>query len=218
MYFQSSPSPLFITLNRIQECLQLNDTNFADLLEVTESEWIRIKSGTKDAGLEAVVHLSEQFELSLEALSQGDIDYLALSRNFMNDGCLDLPEKYQTLKTSRAHTALNFLSFIEEARGPLAGLRILKRLQIHPKFFSHPDSAISPTLLTDLLKEFAKTGVTLQLLKEIGRRSYITNKTTAIGLTFSKERNSHDLVHSIVYDHPALFDQNHFYRIEDFSQ
>jgi hypothetical protein len=143
MYFQSFPAPLFVTLDRIRECLHISEGDFADLLEVTQDQWTKIKCGVQDAELHSVLLLSERFDLSLEAIFQGDIDYLALSQKFAQ-GSVNLPEKYETLKTSRVHTALNLLNFIEETKGPLAGLRILKRLQLHPRFLINPISLLAP--------------------------------------------------------------------------
>jgi hypothetical protein len=211
---------IYQTLGRIQDSLQLTGTQYADLLGFTQKEYDSLLLDGEQLKIQNLLNLSQATELSIDRIMDGDIDFHALAKKHLGDK-FAIPEKYAipTQALARARTVKAIMHHVNSIHGEAYGRHVLRRLQIHPDFFSNPEDYINPFIITDLIETLVRSGFDRSHVKEMGKCAMKVNQNTAVGSLLSQAKTPMDLyrdLHEIVIN--RHFDRIFEYRIQSLSK
>ncbi|MDR3606230.1 MAG: hypothetical protein P4M08_02490 [Oligoflexia bacterium] len=167
----------------------------------------------EDSALEA---LSEELEITLEAVSSGNLDYRTLARR-QSGNATCLPGVYATGAHSRVRTSSHILDFIEIHHGWRERNQILCRFQLNESIFANLETKISIKFLSDLWLYLNSRGVTLEQFHQIGKYSVLSNINSVVGQHFRKFKSPKTAYESLFEVVNIHYDKNFTYRIKNLT-
>ena len=182
------PSPFWNTLDRIQATLGLDAAEFADCFALTEREFTRLRQAGRSPKVTAAFECTRRLNIAFDALLSGNIDYVALSRQFHGDR-LCLPERYAQGAQSRMRTAITFLDFVERRYDWRKRSAILRRLQVNEGVFADPDQLISVRFAADLCRSLYRFDKNREELIKMGQHSAVTYSQSPFAIEMRRSRN-----------------------------
>lgn len=207
------------TIARIQSVLNLSDADFAELLEVTEKEFWKLRATWASLSSFQCMKLARNLGITFEAFLTGNIDYLALSKQFNGD-VDSLPEKYLVAAYSKRRTLKYILKFLTDHFGPDFKSMLLRRFQVSEAALLAEDKPINLRLSTDLLTFILDNIGNPDLVREVGRKSYRGLKDGEFGKLALAARNVPELF-ELALGHDGLIskflEKNFVYRIDSMS-
>ncbi len=182
------------TVSSIREAINIGHREFLDVLKLTQKDYLRIINGLDDYSIENIYELSEHFDLSLDNLVTGKVDYRALARQ-CNGDLKAMPEKYsdERLNFGRARTIIGVEKYISRVCGENVSKMIFRKLQVNRLSFDDPDERVNTHFMMDLFKECVDEGLDPIHLVEMGKASLSVNKNTIVGKTLSAARTPKEL-------------------------
>lgn len=188
----NTPRTIWPTLNRIQLSLGFSYAQMADFCHLTLKRFLSLKAANKDLPLENAFFLCDHFNIGIEKLVTGNIDFIALVQQFTgNSGYV--PERYLESANSKRRTVINILNYIENDFGWESKFRYLQRFQMSESMFLDADAPINLRYSVDLCNTLLKEARNPEVLLKIGRNSVKTHKNSEMGKTLSKARNLSEL-------------------------
>lgn len=205
--------PLTENLERLRITLDYDLKSWADLLRLTESEYVLFLKGKKPLDIMRLAELSRQTHLSLDAFVEGKIDFKAVAAQYQGFSTY-IPEQYTISALSKRRTSITVLDYLEKYFGWQTRQAVLRKTQVQESSFSDPEKTINLRFLNDTLKFLSSNGFTHDSIAAIGMHSAVTNSTspfTKILRSLPRLRDIPDYtINSLV---PKYFDRNHHYRI-----
>ncbi len=167
------------TFERIAMTLNLKDSEFADMLLLTQHELLKFREHKKDLPFIKLFNLSERLNISFDSIITGKIDYQALAQHYFGN-LTYLPEKYSNCKLGRRRSSVMILNFIETNFGWKERLSVLRRFQLNEAIFAKPDEPISFDFNSELLDYLVKYKIDKNFLPKIGIQSFLKTYPLAV--------------------------------------
>lgn len=202
---------LSVTLERLRIELGIDLSLWAELLGTTRREYVKAL-GTKQISLRSVEALANYFDMSMELLIDGNIDYAALAAR-LNGNLAILPERYAVGAFSSKRTVVNLLAYLEQTYGWPMVKASLRRLQVHEAAFKDPNGKLSIRFQNDLCDLLGAKGFGKQDFRRMGAYSPVTNRHSPIGQILGRARDSHELYTLMIEEAARLYDRNFDYAI-----
>jgi hypothetical protein len=204
---------LISSLERIRFTLNLSDKEWNDLLEVSSTDYERVRKGLRQLPVTSVAKLAERLDLTLEALLEGNIDYMALSARARGDTGY-LPEQYRIGARSKRWSSINYLAYIEANWGWKARVQSLRHLQVSDSVFLKPEERINLRFLSDLLEFFRMRGYSDFHFFGMGAHTLITYRNAPFGRTLAAADDVPEMYDLLVNELlPTHIEKNFTYRL-----
>lgn len=184
--------PLWETLEKVQLALDIENRVMADLLRVTEKEFLRLKTFGREPVPRSVMALSDNLNIGFETLIENKVDYTAMVRQFKGDRNY-IPEKYVEGGFGRLRIAIDYLKRVEKVMGWRRRALLMKRLQITESALSNPDAFINMRLTTDIINWMYSVTKDDGVLFEVGSGIVDSQKNGPVGQALSTARNVREL-------------------------
>ncbi len=185
------------------------------MLRLTETQYRAEITRPQITLLDSVIEaLSEELEITTEAIRSGALDYRTLAqRQAGNATCL--PEKYAVGAHSKVRTSSHILDYIEIHHGWRARNQILRHFQLNESIFANPETKISIRFLAELWTYLHSKGVTIKEFHQIGKYSVISNINNPVGQHFRKLPNPKAAYESLITEIVHLhYDKNFTYSLK----
>jgi len=200
------------TLNRVQATLNLSTSEMAELLEMSEKLFLRFRNERRTISLYSALAFATRMNLTLSALYANRIDFGILARHYFGDTNY-LPKRYTIGAFSKKRTVVNFLNYVQSARGTAFRLELLRHFQLTEAAFSDTESPINILFLTELLEFLRTSGFDDEDFFHIGTNTYFTNRESPIALALSSLKTCESLFERINSELFVHFDRNTHYRL-----
>lgn len=183
---------LWDTLYRIQATLNLPDQEMADFMRLTRRDFSHLKSRKKEPSVGSIMAFAELINVGFESILINDIDYIALSKQFLGN-VFYVPEKYTVGANSRRRTVINLLDYIEKRLGWEQRLQVLRRFQMTEAMFSDPNAEINLRLSVDICSWVLSYYRDETLIHEMGCNAVNTHRRTLMGQELSRAKNLREI-------------------------
>lgn len=191
----------------IQEALGLSDSEYLKILEITPKEFNKIKNSQSKFTTVAIGNLCDALELDIDRVFSGDIDYEAMCKHRHGEN-LTLPEKYsvpsQSLATARS--ILSKFSFLDRYYDPGYSRRLMRKFQIRPQIFNHPDLRVSPVIGIDIMKQLVRDGFDEHDLRLMGNHTIDVYRKTKLGRELSRFKTAKEIYRAMHEELMHYFD------------
>jgi hypothetical protein len=189
---QASVPSLWRTLERVQVSLGVDNALFAELMRLTENEWLRLKGSGREPVVRSVMALAQELRVSFEALMEDRVDYSTMALQFHgHEGCL--PERYLCGAFGRMRIAQDYLDRVEKHLGWRKRAHLLRHLQLTEQALSDPETPINLNLTTDIIQwVLAEDGDDGTLLR-MGSGLLEAQRQGPIGLALAPSQNLREL-------------------------
>ncbi|HCM38359.1 MAG: hypothetical protein A2070_07240 [Bdellovibrionales bacterium GWC1_52_8] len=215
-----APTParaLWNTLARIQITQNYSDAQLAELLKMTQREFLAHKAGRKDISILSALSLSEHLHIGVEALFNGQIDYTSLTLHHGGQDHL-LPERYALKAMSRMRSAKTFLNYVEERYGWQTRAMLLRKFQIKESALVNDDALVNVRLASDICSFVHRYTNDLQPIVDMGHHSFNTYSSSKVGALIRTQegmRTVHEFVVSEILG--KYIEANFIWAIETIS-
>ncbi len=201
-------------IDRIQHTLGLEDSFLAEILSWTPPQFTRNKLALKPLTIFQVEQLARAFQLSLENLITGTIDYRALAQHHAGNKT-HLPEKYQTCALGKRRSNLVILNFIESFFGWRERAAVLRHFQMNEAMFANPDAPISIAFGADLLDYLVRYRLDRSIIPKIGTNSFLSTAPAAVKHELVAVKSARE-IYERMCDHIVgkYFEKNYVYQIQ----
>jgi hypothetical protein len=201
------------SLEQLREVAKTELPFWTDLLGLTDVEYQNVRRGVQPISVVSLVNLAQYLGISLDSLSQGEIDLQAIAAKFAGDDRY-VPERYTTCTFSKRWGSLNLLNYAESFFGWELKHRAIRRLQLPETFFSDPNQPVNVHLISDLCEFMHKTGWQDEQFFLVGAHSLVTYLDSPIGKWLSKKRGPAELFQALTEEVlPQHIENNFSYRL-----
>jgi hypothetical protein len=174
--FRSDLRGLKENLSLIQKSLDLEESEWLELIQLQKNEYYKILQENPKIKYESVRKLSSNIGISEDSLIGGDFDLETLLKHLKGDEAY-IAKKYQEQAYSKVSTINNVLNYIEHSFGSHVVESVLKELQIRPYFLlKNKNQKVNVSLLFDVLGSLAKRGFELSNFPLLGRENILRSK------------------------------------------
>lgn len=129
MNHRYSVSNVIENFEKIRRTLNLSIPTWCEVIGTKESQYKSLVKLPNRLSIESVMAVSQQYNLNIEQLLNGEIDLLALSHHFSGNHHF-IPDRYNVAAFSRKRTVLNNLEYLQEKIDWNARHHLLKKMQI----------------------------------------------------------------------------------------
>jgi DNA-binding XRE family transcriptional regulator len=200
-------------LLEFQSKLEWTDEDMADHLKLTQKEWDKIATGSKEPSLMALSSFAENVDVDLETLFQQNLDFNTLQKR-LNEGNVNaIPDRYIPGAFSRARTSRTLLEFIEFYFGWRMRQKVLKTLNMNEASIADPERLINIHFFMDICKSMKTLGYSDEVLRRMGEFSIYSNRGGVVGKMFADCSSPKDVYERFVPILGDYFEKNHTYRI-----
>ena len=200
-------------LDLIQNVLHLDDKNYASFVELSSSEYLKLKSSKTFPKVANLDHFCKRLKVSQSQLFEGDINYISLKERFLSTPN-ELPYRYRYGSLSKSRTIINLFDYIETAYGLKLKLALIEQLGIPSYLLDSPDHHININLITDLCDLLKKIGFTKSEFVNLGLASFYTNYNNSFGQYLRKHRNIEEMFYDLCSNLSHEFEKNFSYKLE----
>lgn len=186
------PPTIWPIVSRIQLSLGLSQEQMADICHLTLKEYVSLRHSDKDLPLQNAFFLCDRFNIGIEKLVKGDIDFNALVQQFAGNTAY-MPLRYLESANSKRRTVINILNYIESHYGWETRFRYLQRFQMSEVMFLDPNAPINLRYSVDLCNTLLRETRNHEVLLKIGQNAALTNKHSEMGQSLARARNLHEL-------------------------
>lgn len=184
--------PIWETLHRVQVTLNLGADAFADLMQLTPPQFLRMKGRRQEPGVQSILALCNSLNMSLETFITGDIDFVAMVEQFHGNAAY-IPEKYSVSANSHRRTVVNLLNYMETNLGWEKRAQVLRRHQMTEAMFTDPDALINLRFSVDISSWILKHYRDPKILFDMGRNAAVTYWNSPIRQRLAVARNLKEL-------------------------
>lgn len=207
------------TLERLRATLDLEPKAWAELLQMTTTEYDEVIAGRRSLSVVSLAMLTEHLDLSMEAVVNGNVDYQAAAARFMgNLGYV--PERYLLSANSKRRTTINLLNYVEDFLGWESRRQILRYFNLAEAVFADPDAPINILFHADVCEYLRRyKSFDQDDFFAMGAYSVVTNCTSQLAEILSTQESPSELYRVAIEELvPRYFENNHLYRITDLSK
>lgn len=204
---------LWKVIEDVQRTIRASDSEMADLMALTASQFLKLRAAKKDVGIQSLMSLAQRIHVGLEKLVVGEIDYRAVAKQF--DGQKNaLPEKYVVGANSRRTTVINILDWISENLGWGIRARVLREFQVSERAFDDPTAEINLRLSVDIGDWILKRYRRPEWLVGMGTNASRNQMKKTIGSKLSKSKSLEELYERLFIEVvPQDMERNFFWKI-----
>lgn len=171
-----------------------------------ESEYLGSLKSNHSADYKDLVVLSEKFDVSLDDLIHGKIDYDWIRNP-------KLPDKYTMSRGSKVRTSLVPLDFVKRFYGDDFYNFVRRSLKIPKESLECPDYEISVELLTDILDLLKSSGIDEKDFHAIGHHLTEIEENKEISQEFSGITKPKDVFEKLFNEVIKRYEKNFDYKI-----
>ena len=214
---QLSPRRLWNSLHRIQNVLGIEGDAMAEMMSLTEVDFLKLKSTGEEPRVTSTMDLTKSLNIGFDALMCGDIDYKTLAKQYF--GKLDaIPEKYSVGAFSRRRLAITLLDYVESRFGLERRALMLRRFQMNEAMLSNPDAEINMCFGTDVIDLMYNIHKDEALITEMGEFSVVSNRDSAIADYLSTARSIAEVYEMVGEANSKFFERNYRWKIKSLTQ
>lgn len=205
-------------LELIRSLLELEVKDFADILRVTEKEYVRLRRSKHSLSVDSALAIAERLNVGFDSIIMGNIDYQAMKSQFCGDRkCI--PGRYSSGAMSKVRSAGTFLKYIETTYGSAKRSLILRKHQFTEEALSDLDSFVSVRFASDLCRYVYKFSQSTNEIMNMGSYSAVTYSNTAFGKeirAISDVREAYSYVIGDVVE--KYIERNFSWKVEDLTR
>jgi len=200
-------------LGQIRETLQIDPSEWLELLELTPKQYQSLLVPRAQVPLEVILRVAERYNLSLDSIFRNQIDFGVLAQRHQGNTS-SIPGRYLPAAYSRTQTARVVFDFLEKKYGSFQTVAAARYLQISVQELIQKDQPINFQFYMDLFgyvhrSHRPKTGFYL----EMGLHSTRVNKHGHLGTLFGSLESSQVVYEKMLGDLMPLFEKNNAYQI-----
>jgi predicted hydrocarbon binding protein len=171
-----------------------------------------MKSGHSVLKPQSLESLAEKFQLPVEQIVFGKLDFRELSRKLESkNSCL--PERYSKAAFGRRRSHITSIDFLEEQAGWRLRTDVLQKFEIPESQLLNPFDPISVLFITDLCAYLHRRGFRYEHLLAMGAYGYKNNSKTLIGKHFASLKNPGEVYESFFTEGMKFYEQNCTYTL-----
>lgn len=144
------------TVYLMRKAAKISQVELGRLLSLHQTAICRIEQGLQSLMIEQLYTLSQFFDVKLDALIEGEVDYWKLSQRF--NQLPPLPSRYREFPHSKVREVLPGFRFMERHRGEGASLQLMTEMKLPKAYFFNPDLSLGVYCQLDLLKHLIQNG------------------------------------------------------------
>lgn len=151
---EKSTNKLYKQIGEIVSNLRMvtgvSQQELANVLSLHQTALCRVENGSQRLNPAQIQNLALFFNIPIDALFSGLINYSNIQKKFHNT--LTLPEAYSTHPFSKLRESYPLLDFLTQQLGPLKLKEVLSHLNFPPELLICPDTVLGPEFQLDLAK------------------------------------------------------------------
>lgn len=145
------------TIYLLRKAAKISQTELGKLLSLHQTAICRIEQGAQNVTPEELYILSRFFELKIDSLLAGEVDFWRVAERF---GRLPpLPERYTELPFSKVREVLPLLQFMRKTRNSGFVDKVLGQFDLKPAYLVSPDQKIGVNCHLDVLRHLVRSGM-----------------------------------------------------------
>ena len=141
---------LWRNLERIKDQLLLDDSEFAQFLDIPYQEYLRNKNKQLFLPLTCMFEFSEKLNLHFEDLLSSEFKLNSTITN--NNRDMILADRYSIASYSKTKPILNIINYLEIHRGVRAKINLLRKFQLTEEFILNQENNTNIFLISDIAK------------------------------------------------------------------
>lgn len=201
------------TIEHLQATSQLSEDHWLDLIQMTWKDYFDFRTGQKPVEEKTWENLAAYFDLPIEKLHMGEIDYRSLSIS-KTPKSIHMPDYYLVSPQGRLRSTITSIDFLEHKYGWRLRSDVLKKFNLYEPHLQDAFAPISIRLITEVCDYLYKRQFKPEDFFQMGVHSYVGNKNSLLPKLYSEIVNLTDTYEFIVKNVMPLFEQNCHYTFE----
>jgi hypothetical protein len=205
-------NPLASALERLRVTTRMKEADWCDLLEIHWRDFQRFKAGYAEISERSLENLSRHFDLDIEDVRKGKIDFSAVAMKLEGDRT-SLPERYQKAAFGRRRSSITSVQYLEDKISWRLKSDVIQKFGIPESQLKDPFSKISVLFMMDLCNFLGRRGFQSKDFLAMGSYNFETSVDSLIGLHFSQLRSTAEIFESFFSDFISMFESNCTYKL-----
>ena len=144
------------TIYLMRKAAKISQVELGTLLSLHQTAICRIEQGFQSLMIEQLYAISQFFEVKIDALIEGDLDYWKIAQKFNN--LPPIPQRYCEFPFSKVREVLPSLKFLDKYKGEEEVSQMMSELNLPKAFFLNPDLALGVHCHLDILRYLIQNG------------------------------------------------------------
>ncbi len=145
------------TIYNLRKTTRVSQTKLGEVLSLHQTAICRIEQGTQNLTPSELYLLSQFFDVKIDSLLVGDIDYWIVAERFSQTP--PFPERYRIYPYSKLREVLPVLEYIKNTHGVSNMNKILGKMNLNATFLINPDQKVGAYCHLDILKDLIQKGL-----------------------------------------------------------
>lgn len=147
---------LGMTIRRLRNVTNISQVELGNILDIHQTAICRIEKGSQTLTPSQLKTIATHFEVTLDSLLAGDIDYWHVAEKFGQD--LPIPKEYRELAHSKVRELLPALEYSRHIQGGTYTDGLLSSLKLNGSYLLNPDQSIGVRCNLDILRHMIHDG------------------------------------------------------------
>lgn len=200
-------------VEHLQATAQLSEDRWLELLQMSWKDYFSFRAGQKKIDLKTWENLANYFEVPIEKIFNGEIDYrgLSVARTLKN---IQMPDPYLVSPHGRLRSTITSIDFLEYKYGWRLRSDVLKKFNLFESHLQNAFAPISIRLITEVCDYLHKRQFKPDDFFQMGVYSYQGNQNSILSKLYSDFANLTDVYEFIVKNVMPLFEENCHYTFD----
>ncbi|MCF8059284.1 MAG: helix-turn-helix transcriptional regulator [Bacteriovoracaceae bacterium] len=185
------------TLKKLRKTCKVSQHKLASYLQIDQAGVSRLEKGCQNIQIDTLIKLSKFYQLDIEQIIKGTINYYALAKNFGIDS--PLPKRYQGVQELHMKELMPIIAHLRKFQGDTFIYEVLNKLGLDDLLFLPPDQKCNSLVMSDIIAlSMEKGALSATDIPFITSLSFDSQYLGHFNTSFSKLEKSKDLIHSWV--------------------